>query len=346
MGAYRKAIESAKSHQSRSLSFSITDVRDPKQALWEKGALDQHWIVGVEGFPSSCSGRSLERLGARVVIEACLALVCTGSGPRSQPLKFRSDTGYATDRSAAAYAANGMGGRRVEGYGGQITSVSLQRGACFGRCPVYDVTLRADGTATWNGESFVDRLGRQEAQIDLNDYGRLVRFLERAGFFGWEPEYVAGNITDLPNYYLTAVTNSEARTVHQYGVDEPADFWVIATLVDCLAEAAEWTAVAPQGTCRNWSAVRRQDPFGSSVLTVRGTCTFNTAGYAIELRRREPQGINPKDLLLDRIVHPPTGPVAEVVTDVEVSYSEEIGFEYETVTILPDGPQIPIEDLQ
>jgi hypothetical protein len=62
----------------------------------------------------------------------------------------------------------------------------------------------------------------------------------------------------------------------------------------------------------------------------------------VELQRTQPQGINPKDLLLDKIVHPPTGLVAQVVTDVEVTYSEETTFEYETVTILPDGPQIPL----
>jgi hypothetical protein len=64
----------------------------------------------------------------------------------------------------------------------------------------------------------------------------------------------------------------------------------------------------------------------------------------VELRRREPQGFNPQDLLLDRIVHPPTGPVAEVVTEVEVDYSEETEFDYQTVTILPDGPSINVED--
>ena len=222
-------------------------------------------------------------------------------------------------------------------YGTQIASVSLQRGPCFGSCPIYDVTLRADGTATWNGERFVERLGRYEGEVNLNDYDRLARFVERAGFFDWDPEYANDNIADLPNYYLTVVANGNTKTVRQYAVDEPPDFWVIATLVDSLAEDIEWTAITDQGTCHDWTAEHTGD-----VLTVHGTCTFNTAGYTVELQRTQPQGINPVDLLLDKIVHPPTGPVAQVVTDVEVTYSEETTFEYETVTILPDGPQIPL----
>lgn len=227
----------------------------------------------------------------------------------------------------------------------EITSVTLRRGPCFGMCPVYEVTLAADGAATWSGERFVDRVGSYQGQVDLNDYGRLARFIQRAGFFGWDSEYVAANITDLPNYDLTVVAG-QTKTVRQYGTDQPPDFWVIAALVDCLAEAVPWTAAAADGTCHDWTAVHDRRPPGPSVLTVRGNCTFNTAGYAVELRRREPQGINPRDLLLDRIVQPPTGPVAQVVTDVEVNYSEETEFDYDTVTVSPDGPSVPVEDVR
>jgi hypothetical protein len=63
------------------------------------------------------------------------------------------------------------------------------------------------------------------------------------------------------------------------------------------------------------------------------------------LRRQEPQGINPKDLLLTRIVHEPSGPVAEVETTVEVRYEEETDFEYDTVTIQPDGPTVKVQEV-
>ena len=61
--------------------------------------------------------------------------------------------------------------------------------------------------------------------------------------------------------------------------------------------------------------------------------------------RHEPQGINPEYLLLDLVVHEPTGPVAQVITTVEARYEEEMDFEYETATILPDGPSIPVRKL-
>ena len=60
----------------------------------------------------------------------------------------------------------------------------------------------------------------------------------------------------------------------------------------------------------------------------------------MELRRHEPQGFNPKDLLLDRVVHSSD---SYDTTTVSVRYEEGTDFEYDTVTILPDGPSIPVE---
>ena len=78
-------------------------------------------------------------------------------------------------------------------------------------------------------------------------------------------------------------------------------------------------------------------------MYVHGTCTFPTASFGVGLRRRQPQGINPRGLLLDRVVRAPNGPAAQVVTDVEAVYVEATEFDYETVTIQPEGPSIRVE---
>ncbi len=100
-----------------------------------------------------------------------------------------------------------------------------------------------------------------------------------------------------------------------------------------------------QGTereCHAWSARVALGREGGRALVVEATCTFPRAGYTVELRRHEPQGINPEDLLLDKVVQEPAGPSAEVITDVHVHYQEETDFDYRTVTILPDGPTIEV----
>jgi hypothetical protein len=62
----------------------------------------------------------------------------------------------------------------------------------------------------------------------------------------------------------------------------------------------------------------------------------------VRLKRHTPQGINPSDLLLDVLVTEPTGPVNQVVTEVDVSYDEQTDVDYQSVTILPDGPTVEV----
>ena len=52
----------------------------------------------------------------------------------------------------------------------------------MGTCPVYSVTLRQDGTASWHGEIFTDPLGDAVAYIDGPDFHALAEFVERSGF--------------------------------------------------------------------------------------------------------------------------------------------------------------------
>jgi Domain of unknown function (DUF6438) len=233
----------------------------------------------------------------------------------------------------------------VDGHATEMTSVTLRRGPCFGTCPVYEVTLAADGTASWNGERFVDRLGRHQGQLNPNDFQRLAGLVARVGFFDWAPDYVAG-VTDTPDHVLTVAAVDQVKTVRQNGVDEPADFWVIATVLDRLAETVDWAPASPEVACHDWTAVQAPGTPGPSVLTVHGTCALPTPGHAVELRRREPQGFNPRDLQLERVVHPPVGPAAQVVTEVDVTYTEHTGVDYQTVTILPDGPSVGVESSQ
>jgi hypothetical protein len=96
------------------------------------------------------------------------------------------------------------------------------------------------------------------------------------------------------------------------------------------------------GNC-TWRAQLDRQPPGPATLRVRGSCEFPTAGFKVTLRRHTPQGFNPRILLLDKVVMPPTGPVAQVVTRVEVRYEETTTAGFDAVTILPDGDTVPVE---
>ena len=111
-------------------------------------------------------------------------------------------------------------------------------------------------------------------------------------------------------------------------------------------EPAGYQPDAPGLPCDEWTAYLDLQPPGPGLLRVRGVCTFPTAGYTATLERHQPQGFNPRDLLLDLTIAEPSGPVAQVVTEVEARFEEEARRDqYDTVTILPDGVSIAVEEV-
>ena len=98
-------------------------------------------------------------------------------------------------------------------------------------------------------------------------------------------------------------------------------------------------AAPQQGKCRDWKALR-----GPGVLVVHGWCTYPSAGWMTELRRMEPQGANPRDLLLERITTVPEGYQPPVVRGIEVHFEEVTEAEYDTVTIMPDELTLEVID--
>jgi hypothetical protein len=101
---------------------------------------------------------------------------------------------------------------------------------------------------------------------------------------------------------------------------------------------------AGRGTC-TWRAWLDRQPPGPATLHVQGACEFPTAGFQVALRRHAPQGFNPRVLLLEKVVRPPRGAVAQVVTRVEVRYEEPTTAGFDAVTILPDGATVPVEEV-
>jgi hypothetical protein len=134
-----------------------------------------------------------------------------------------------------------------------------------------------------------------------------------------------------------------------YTVSMPLDGFVGTEGIEVIgatrSEKIEVASEIPVRDCGHWTAVHDREPPSPAVLRVRGRCRFPIAGFSVELRRHEPQGSNPRDLLLDRIGHPPEGfpPPGMVVDVVDVDYQEETEAEFDTVTILPDGVSVPVQ---
>jgi hypothetical protein len=112
---------------------------------------------------------------------------------------------------------------------------------------------------------------------------------------------------------------------------------------DRLAPAPLCLPPVPTSTvrCHDWTVSRL--PGDRPQLVVSAVCAVR-GGERLELRRLDPQGINPADLLLELVVQRSPFPDGPPSTEVRISHVEpDAG--YKTVTILPDGPTLPVDEL-
>lgn len=124
--------------------------------------------------------------------------------------------------------------------------IRLSRGACYGECPIYDLTVRADGVVSWEGKGFVAKMGSATRRIDPARARELFDAFARLSFDKGPAVYDSG-ISDTPTADLF-IDHGGAGGTH--GVHDDATCFggqsiklgtcYLERRVDEVAGAAEW----------------------------------------------------------------------------------------------------------
>jgi hypothetical protein len=120
--------------------------------------------------------------------------------------------------------------------------ITLTRGACFGFCPIYRVTITGDGQVTYAGERFVNVVGERRANIPRADVERLLARFDDVGFDGLRGEYRA-QVSDLPTFTITLERNGSRKTVVDYGgvsAGMPRAVRDLQDEIDRVANTGQW----------------------------------------------------------------------------------------------------------
>ena len=128
-----------------------------------------------------------------------------------------------------------------------VSSISLQRTACFGACPVYTVTIYPDVLVEFHGERFVESVGDFSHRVSPENFDRLVEFTTGIDFWALSEEYryktaEDGSIiavSDLPSRIVTVRGGEQVKTVLNY-FGGPAELDQFELLIDQLAGSSRW----------------------------------------------------------------------------------------------------------
>jgi hypothetical protein len=134
--------------------------------------------------------------------------------------------------------------------------ISLERTSCFGTCPVYTVTMRGDGSVSYEGTAHVRVTGKHAWRIEPIAVLTLARDIEKAGFFEMKDEYTAP-VTDLPTTTVTLAMGARSKTINDY-YGAPAALKEIEARIDAVSRARDYVrpgaALARQMRLQGWRA--------------------------------------------------------------------------------------------
>lgn len=155
--------------------------------------------------------------------------------------------------ACARPATPGPSAARPSGTAGQPTTdsavrITLERGPCFGTCPVYSVTLDGSGAVLFEGRRFVADTGISTGRVPPVRIDSLVAELTAGGYFAFADRYAAGEpgceryATDLPSVITEVRAGGRSKRIeHDHGcMEAPQALTALEGRIDSVAGVASW----------------------------------------------------------------------------------------------------------
>ena len=121
--------------------------------------------------------------------------------------------------------------------------VEFQRGACYGKCPVYTLTVYNEGLAKFNGKKFTDKDGIHTKQLSKAQIAELRTLLDKADLFKYADNYSEG-IADAPLTTLTYYSENDGPIKRISGKDDRPDVLkALDTRMEELVNSAGWESL-------------------------------------------------------------------------------------------------------
>src|SRR4051812_32145907 len=112
----------------------------------------------------------------------------------------------------------------ISGQGTKIPSdleITLQRTVCFGSCPDYTLTIKADGTVAFKGGTFTTTKGNARSHITKASVRSVVKAFDRVGINSFDDDYSRGGAcvgvaTDMPSEIISIKRNGKTKRINHY----------------------------------------------------------------------------------------------------------------------------------
>lgn len=117
---------------------------------------------------------------------------------------------------------------------------SLERGYCFGKCPVYKVEIYKSGYAVYTGKANVDMIGTFTGRFSKDQLNSLEKVAKEVNYMSLDDVYDNPHVTDIPGITSSIVIDGKRKQVmrrYQY----PESIVVFEKQIDQIVSEVKWT---------------------------------------------------------------------------------------------------------
>lgn len=123
--------------------------------------------------------------------------------------------------------------------------VKLSRSGCYGTCPVYEVTVAANGDVTWYGSAFVYSTGIGHSRIEPEAAIAFIKQFQLPKFWALCAGYDA-SITDSATTQINVQIGGRSKTVWNYASSAPVWLETFEEAIDASANTHVWRHREPK----------------------------------------------------------------------------------------------------
>lgn len=119
---------------------------------------------------------------------------------------------------------------------------TLERGFCFGTCPVYKIEIYQSGYVVYTGKANTERAGIYTSHFSKEQLNSLTNIAKEINYMGLNDVYDSP-ITDLPSHTTSIVIDGKRKVVkrrHNY----PESILQFEQKIDEFAETSKWVFVS------------------------------------------------------------------------------------------------------
>ena len=125
--------------------------------------------------------------------------------------------------------------KKTSSGGSSSPLVEMHTGACFGYCPVFTLTALNNGLVRYNGERFVEKIGKDSFNLSAEELKKLQTKVKEVNLWQY-PDMIKTDVVDAPFVTLTAFDGDKSKSVRG-SFDRPAPLLELEGLLKDLAEA-------------------------------------------------------------------------------------------------------------